>query len=336
MSYLNCLKLLFRKLNPIIISAYGGYANDKDLHIYARVLADKGIYEAGTTSLWKNALNFFKRLESDEKKNVPVWVSWPGKAIELRSDHEGYLNYRGEHGMDFKTNSEHQIVVTYTIKSGDDIIYQVSTNVLKPFSMAPFGVISDMDDTVIQTGVSSFLKWRLLINSIFKDSRKRLPLEGANSFYQQLHKGPSGNGKAPFFYLSNSPWNLHDYLLDFLKTYQFPPGVLLLRDIGIQTMRRKSLVKKNKYLIISEILNMYPSLPFLLIGDAAELDADIYLAIAKKFPNQVSAIYIRSVNKGKKMTRLKKIIETHTDIDIKLIYHSDEATVHARNQGFIV
>ncbi len=309
------------KRDPVIIMAYGGYANDKEIHLHARVLEDEGLHANANNNIFQNVANFFKRLESDEKKKAPVRVTWSGTSIELISDKEGYVTYDGPHGMDLGEGEE-KIEVTFELLSENEVTYKTSSVILKPSNDAPFAVISDMDDTVIHTGVSSTLKWRLMVNSIFRDSHKRLPLEGAAPFYQRLS---SEKGAVPFFYLSNSPWNLYDYLSAFLKTHKFPEGVLILKDIGFPKFGKKDFTNENKYRTIIKILETYPLLSFVLVGDAAELDTDIYLSIAASYPDRVKAIYIRAVTTTKRMKRVKKLIEEQTDINIRLIQDSKEA-----------
>lgn len=119
-----------------------------------------------------------------------------------------------------------------------------------------------------------------------KHSHNRMPLEGVQEFYNLLHKGSTGYGTNPVFYLSNSPWNLYDYLHAFLIKFNFPKGTLMLRDMGLKIRRKKSFMEGNKYLKIVHILETYPTIPFILIGNAAEIDTDIYLKIARTYPGK--------------------------------------------------
>lgn len=321
--------------DPVIVMPYGGYASDQVIHAQARVLEDEGIRHSEADSALRNLYNSFKRFESDEKKGMKVKVKWGDQEKILVSDKEGYV-YLDE-TLDQPLNHDETlwIPVTYQLMEGSEIIYQTTSQVMKPSPNVEFGVISDLDDTVIQTGVSSTLKWRLLVNSLMRHSHNRMPLEGAQEFYKLLHKGKSGYATNPFFYLSNSPWNIHDYLCAFLKKYDFPTGPVLLRDIGISWPRKKSFMEGNKYLKVKHILETYPSIPFILIGDAAEIDADIYLKIARTFPEQIKAIYIRAVKKHSLIKRVESLIEANTDIKVMLIRDNQEAIEHARENGFI-
>uniref|UniRef100_UPI003F6D9722 phosphatase domain-containing protein n=1 Tax=Polaribacter sp. TaxID=1920175 RepID=UPI003F6D9722 len=83
------------------------------------------------------------------------------------------------------------------------------------------------------------------------------------------------------------------------------------------------------------ILQTYPNLSFILIGDAGEYDADIYIEITKKYPKRIKAIYLRSVLHRKKMNRIKKLIENYTDTLFVVVNNSKEAIAHAKKNNFI-
>ena len=322
--------------DPVIIMPYGGYINDRTIHAQARVLEDEGIVHEEEDGFVKNLYNSYKRLESDEISNAQVKVTMGQFSKVLVSDSEGYVYLNAEHGHDLKPNdSTEWMPLTYELIVNESVIYTITDWVMRPSKKASFGIISDMDDTVIATGISSTLKYKVIINSFFKHSSKRQPLKGAQEFYKLLHGGERGLYDNPFFYLSNSPWNLHEYLTEFLKFHDFPRGTLLLRDIGLEHKRKIRFQEGNKYVKISHILNTYPNLPFVLIGDAADIDHDIYIEIARQFPKRIHAIYIRTVRDKKKMALVKKLIESTTDVNVILIEDSKKAISHARQNELI-
>ncbi|QHI34950.1 hypothetical protein IMCC3317_02950 [Kordia antarctica] len=336
MSIFQFISRLIDDEDPVIIMPFGGYANSEKIYAQARVLEDEGITHSQEDSFIKNLYNSYKRFETDESENEIVKVSIDTEVIMLNSDKEGYVYLDANHAI--KRNNKavtEWLPVTYELIQDEKSIYKIEDHIMFPSTEASFGVISDMDDTVIDTGLSSTFKWKVIINSFFKHSNNRLPLQGAQEFYTLLQKGPDGKRDNPFFYLSNSPWNLHEYLIDFLKFYNFPKGILLLRDIGFENVKKDTFQERNKYVKISHIISTYPTLPFILIGDAADLDHDIYIEIARKFPNRIQAIYIRTVaNKGK-MIAVKSIIESITDVNVVLIETTDEAIAHAKKHQFI-
>jgi phosphatidate phosphatase APP1 len=60
----------------------------------------------------------------------------------------------------------------------------LSGELLIPEKQAEYGVISDVDDTILKTDVTSFLKLRLLKNSLLTNAYQRIPLKGAPEFFQ--------------------------------------------------------------------------------------------------------------------------------------------------------
>ncbi|NJO87235.1 MAG: App1 family protein [Lewinella sp.] len=151
-------------------------------------------------------------------------------------------------------------------------------------------------------------------------------------FYQALQLGPEQTAQNPFFYLSNSPWNLHDLLEDFLLLNELPAGPMLLRDFGLRYNDQPTKFKGHKVEMLRRILTTYPQLPFILLGDSGEHDTDIYLTAAQEFPRQILHIYIRDVDHNKRAKRIKALIAANSGISVKLIKSYEAAIEHAREK----
>ncbi|MBN2868693.1 MAG: App1 family protein, partial [Flavobacteriaceae bacterium] len=147
-------------------------------------------------------------------------------------------------------------------------------------------------------------------------------------------RGPSGKNANPIFYVSHSPWNLYRYLEFFLKTNNFPKGPILLRSFRTIFKKKTATCKPQKQLEITNILNTYPDLPFVLIGDSGEHDPDIYLELVNTFPNRIKAVYLRSVLHKQKMQRVKGLLADYS-IPVMLVDNSKEAIAHAKGLGII-
>ena len=87
---------------------------------------------------------------------------------------------------------------------------------LTPPPSARFGVISDIDDTVLVSHVTSPFKMALV--SLFGNAHTRSPFPGVAEFYQALQGGVGGAEQNPIFYVSSSPWNFYDLLHFFTGT----------------------------------------------------------------------------------------------------------------------
>jgi len=331
---------MFKK-DPLQIIAFQSYATNTHFYLKGRALEDENINLESKT--WIGLLiNSYKRLEVDEVRHAALNIKLPnGKILKTTTDNKGYFKVKAElNALESLTNSEgwmscqvsyNDVNVKRTIQN-ENIF---PAEILIPSSQAKFGVASDIDDTILHTGVVSFLKWRLIINSIFKSALSRLPLEGASEFYHLLHRGASGEEANPIFYVSHSPWNLYRYLKLFLKQNNFPKGPILLRNFDSLFKKKAIDEKPQKQKEIINLLKTYPNLPFILIGDSGEHDPDIYIEIAEQYPDRIKAIYLRSVNHKKRMQRVRGILDAYKSTPVLLVESSKQAIEHARASGFI-
>jgi len=332
---------LFTKKDKLQIIAFQTYATNEHLYARGRALEDEEIdlSQKGFLSLlW----NTYKRFETDEIRHTPITLTLPDhRVVNAKTDQEGYYLLDKALGK-LRDLTDDEGWLKYTISYSDttlkrEIILQnrFPGEVLIPSENADFGVISDIDDTILHTGVVSSLKWRVILNTVFRNAIHRKPLEGAADLYHRLHQGKSGNKANPIFYVSHSPWNLYRYLDLFLRTNNFPKGPIILRRMSSFRFRNSRSDKPQKQKEITNILKAYPDLPFILIGDSGESDADIYIEIAHNFPNRVAAIYLRTVRDRKRMLRVRQLIEKYRDTPAILVEKSEEAIIHARKNGFI-
>ncbi|ULC59296.1 DUF2183 domain-containing protein [Flaviramulus sp. BrNp1-15] len=331
---------MFKK-DPLQIITFQTYGTSNHLYIRGRAIEDESI-NLDQKGLFALFINSWKRFESDEIKNTALKVTLPnGTILKTTTDNHGYFKIDEKiNDLGLLTNSENWLnfEVAYDnvdIKRSIQNANRFPGELLIPSAKTSFGVISDIDDTILHTGVVSTLKWKVLINSIFKSAASRIPLEGATEFYHKLHRGASGENANPIFYVSHSPWNLYRYLDFFLKQHNFPKGPILLRSFK-DIFKKKSSDKPQKQKEILNILHTYTKLKFILIGDSGEHDADIYLEIAKSYPTQIAAIYLRSVKHKKKMLRVKSLFENYKETPVLLVENSIQAMEHAKQHGFIL
>ncbi|WP_276165595.1 App1 family protein [Zobellia alginiliquefaciens] len=333
---------LFGKKDKLQIIAFQSYGTDSHFYARGRALEDEEIdlsRKGFINLLW----NSYKRFETDEIRNTPVRLKLgSGKSFTGKTDGRGYYIFDEPlENLRELTNEEGWLSYEMSYANSNlrrEVLHQnrFPGELLIPSENARFGVISDIDDTILHTGVVSSLKWRVVFNTLFKRASKRTPLEGAAKFYSLLHRGSSGKEANPIFYVSHSPWNLYRYLEFFLQKNNFPKGPILLRNFPRLGLRRKQGEKPQKQKEILNILKTYPSLKFILIGDSGEHDADIYKEIAEQYPNQISAIYLRSVAHKRKMERVSGLFETYKTTPVLLVESSEQAIDHARENGFVI
>ena len=326
--------------DPLQIVAFQSYGTKNRLYIRGRALEDETI-DLAQKGILKLLLNSWKRFETDEIRYTPLTVRLPDdRCFEVETDVDGYyLLDKKVEGLDRLVNPEGW--VNFEISFREE---QLSRPILGenrfpgslmiPARGAAYGVITDIDDTILHTGVTSYLKWQVIANTVFKGVERRIPLQGAPELYHRLHRGRDGKSANPVFYVSHSPWNLYRYLEFFLSNNRFPKGPILLRSMASFWKRKKEDVPQKRH-EIENLFKTYPEMPFILIGDSGERDADIYLAIARQFPGRVLAIYLRSVRHAKRMQRVRDLIAENTHVPILLVDQSEEVTRHGESIGII-
>ncbi len=336
----NKTKALFKK-DPLQIIAFQSYGTNSHFFARGRALEDESI-DLENKSFLGLLINTWKRFETDEIKHTVLNLKLPNnKIIKATTDDHGYFKIETAlENLKDLTNEEGWL--SFELSYSDvNIKRSIQNNnrfpgeLLIPHDKAQFGVASDIDDTVLHTGLVSTLKWRVIINTVFKNAKNRMPLEGAAAFYHLLHRGASGESANPIFYVSHSPWNLYRYLELFLKQNDFPKGPILLRSFKNLFKKKEEGEKPQKQKEIINLLKTYPDLPFILIGDSGEHDPDIYIEIAELFPDRIKAIYLRSVKHEKKMLRVRGLLDNYQTTPALLVESSQQAIEHARENGFI-
>lgn len=334
---LNALRsLLLGKGAPLKIITYRGYGRKDQIFLQGRVIKDKFIVVDLTDSKWRNFINSFKRFRSYEIPNAKLDIQVGSHHFEVTTDGEGYftLEQRLNPPLPPTEHLWQQAHVQLKKIPGKKVEVEATGDFILPTN-ANFGIISDIDDTIIKTEVTSLLKLRTLYLTILKNAGSRKAFLKVNAFYQALAKGPAGEGNNPFFYVSNSPWNLYDLLDDFIQINFLPTGPILLRDFGVTPDKMPDDYLGHKHYSVRKILKTYPDFPFILIGDSGEKDADIYLSVAREFPEQVAAIYIRDVRSRRRAHRIKQMIEDEPVVNMFLVRNFEEAAEHAIASGLI-
>lgn len=336
------LVLEFRKRfnndDPLQIVTYRSYGTANRLYVKGRVLMDKGIQKPNQKdTVLNNLVNMYKRFESDEVPGAKLKINFLEKPHFVTTDNEGYFtvdlfteNSLLSDEMWYELEAE-LIEAPYSFLPG----IKSPVHILLPPLDAEYGIISDLDDTVIKTNATSMLA--MARNTFFHNAHSRLPFAGVGEFYKSLQLGRNGKRNNPFFYVSSSPWNLYDLLTDFLDLNDIPEGPILLQDIGVDHDRNNSDHMGHKFKEIKNILLTYPSLHFILIGDSGQDDPKIYRRIVAEFPGRILAVYIRDVqlaDREKIAIDISK--EMGTDkVEMIVVDNTVEAAEHAARTGLI-
>jgi len=306
---------------PRHIAAYRGYADHRGVELFGRVLAEKP--QGGPREedgWWDNLLNTYRRFESDEVPDIDLKVRFRDAELAVRSDLEGYYIA----AFDTHSTPAMELWDNATV-SLDDGTLATQQPVMQVFANAGFGIISDIDDTVLQSGITD---WKTAAQLTFlHNARTRKPLDGVAKLYQALQAGADNSGRHPIFYVSSSPWNLYDLLEDFMELNAIPCGPIFLRDIGtdagkfIKTPGHGHKLERARMLI-----ERFPTLRWVLLGDSGQADAELYSEAARMFGSRIAAIYIRDVDPD-----VASAFDTSTDAQIERIAGTSVPMLRARD-----
>lgn len=337
------LKVRHGRLGPVYILPYLGHGAGSTAYVTGRVLEEKKLRLPNVDdSAWRNLRAMIRRFLSAEVPGARVKVRFAGRERLVIADDEGFFRARMEHPESLEPADERDLrevglELVWPLAKGQREVRAVG-EVTAPGERAEFGVISDIDDTVVLTGATSALRTLRLL--LFSNAHTRLPLEGVAPFYRALRDGPDGGGENPFFYVSTSPWNLYDLISDFLELRGIPAGPIFLKDWGgVKDLLSGMDHRAHKLLVIRELLDTYPGLPFVLVGDSGQQDAETYAEIARENPKRIRAIYIRDVERpitGRDLT-VRKISSSVESIGVPMLLVEDTVTAagHAATHGLI-
>lgn len=276
------------------VATYRTYGTPTRLRVAGRVLRDGTELPAlEDDGAWANLRATYRRFETDEVPGALVRVALGGTVVSVSADAEGYF------AADVAPPSAvapglHVAQVELIEPHGTAPVVSEAT-VHVPAATARFGVVSDIDDTVIRTDVTDLV--RLARSVLLGNARTRLPFPGVAAFYRALRDGADGGSDNPLFYVSSSPWNLYGVLEELFRLRDIPAGPLLLRDWGLSTDELlPTRHAGHKRAEIARILETYPTLPFIFIGDSGQEDPEIYASVMRDFPGRVVAAYIRDVS----------------------------------------
>ena len=164
---------------------------------------------------------------------------------------------------------------------------------------AKYGIVSDIDDTTMITRVPQLAV--AAYNTFVERTSDRKPVQGmAHLFSQVIAAYPD----TPIIYLSNGAWNSARTLRRFLRHWSFPDGPLLLTDFGPTDTGLFRSGKQHKRQQLAWLMEAFPEIGWILIGDDGQSDPLIYAEAARKYPGRVAAIGIRSLSPIERVARL--------------------------------
>src|SRR5687768_13269002 len=210
------------------IVSHTGYGSEQFVRVLGRVLLTRR--PADNPGADAEASSRELRAAEDEQRgwrafitapamNVPVTITVGNRTVSAQTDRSGYIDtIVDDHGL---LPGWHEARISAA--EAED----VDAAVLLVGNDQQFGIISDIDDTVISTSLPRPLiaAW----NTFVKSENARHVVPGMATMYRALL---DEHPDAPIVYVSTGAWNTAPTLTRFLRRHGYPSGPLLLTDWG--------------------------------------------------------------------------------------------------------
>ena len=332
-------KLRYGWLAPVRPVVYRGHGTDRTIYLTGRVLEEKVVRPAFIDdSARRNLRAMASRFLTPEVPGARLLVRIGSQGKTVIADDEGFFDVRldlSEPRPSKRTWHEASVEVLWPL-APDQEDHLTTGEVLAPQERASFGIISDIDDTILRTEATSILRMLRLV--MLSNAHTRLPFEGVGAFYRALRDGADEKRDNPVFYVSTGPWNFYDLLSHFLELQRLPTGPIFLKDWGgLKDVLRGMDHLSHKLEVIRNILKTHPDLSFVLVGDSGQQDAEVYGQVAREFPERVRAIYIRDVKGEVRAGAVNEIADSLRALNVPMLLVSDTvaAAKHASANGLI-
>lgn len=266
-----------------VVVVYDGYGTPDAFVVSGRVLLDQGErLPALGRSPWSNLHDNLRALESDEVAACPVVVEVGGARYEAVTDRDGVFVVTAR---DLATKLPPGSLRVTASAARADVDASPGDALVHVLDQQPrVAVVTDFDDTLVDTFVVD--KKKLVGEVLFKNAAQLTAVKNAGPAYRALAEA----GVGPFFYLSGSPQNFHPRIRAFLDRHGLPRGPLLLKNLGSDKLFKQEDYKAKR---IRDLLQRFPTMRVLLVGDSGERDPEIYASIRRDHPERVVGIVIR-------------------------------------------
>jgi len=272
-----------------VVVFYDGFGTPAKARLWGRVLEDNEHGKAKKSDSWRRKLRRnLSALESDEVPHASLRVKVLGREHPLKADEEGLFSLELKGPLPVDSHP-----VTATALKGWEGRFRVEQGRLHISPKGPgVMVLSDIDDTVLDTGVTS--KRKLIRRALLSSARDLKAFPHAPALYRVWSRAG-----LPLVFVSGSPINLYSQLRSFLTLTGFPRGPMLLKNLGL-SKGSDALKEQQAYKLrrINEALKILPGYRLILVGDSGEKDPEIYQEVLKQHPKMVQGMYIHNVTKA--------------------------------------
>jgi len=296
---------------------YTGYGSTEWVRVLCRVLLSKPIAADEPSKRRRRrrdqGIRGWRSFTSVPVGDVPVVIEVGGERIEVLADRGGVVDTRvpvalepGWHRATLSTEGSEVVEAPIWIVGPD----------------VDFGLISDVDDTVMVTALPRPLvaAW----NTFVLDEHARIPTPGMAVLYERLVRAHPGS---PVIYLSTGAWNVAPTLTRFLSRNLYPAGPLLLTDWGPTHDRLFRSGRAHKEDNLRRLAEEFPHVKWLLIGDDGQHDEELYARFAAEHPERVAAVAIRRLSTGEAVLAGGRTKAEQHGADVPWVSASDGATL---------
>ncbi|WP_422822515.1 App1 family protein [Vreelandella hamiltonii] len=322
----------------MMVHPYRGYGSQQEIFVMGRVFRQAALGRAiPRRGILRDTADVARRIFRRGLADAQVEIRVGENQLTLTTDRDGYFDAHLPITSTLPVDvSWHRADIV--VRASGQPTVRTSVEVYVPPPEADLLVISDIDDTVMFTGVAEKLK--MLYRLFVRKPHRRTAFPGVASLYQALYRGQTEKAERPILYVSRGPWAIYEILEAFFQLNRIPVGpILFLREWGISWRkpwpRRAEAHKRD---LIDRMLALYQDMPCILIGDSGQHDPEVYTEVVKAYPERIKAIYIRRVDSDPKreeaIQRLREQL-AHTQCELVLAADSVLMAEHAHGQGDI-
>ncbi len=313
--------IFFRKRgkNKVKIIPFIGFGTRDSFMLSGRVILDRGDFISYSIKEFrgKKFIRNYRRIWSIRVPNAKLEINFGFRKEVVKTDDKGYYKLK----MTLGNNNELPVGTNrYSIKMLDekyDYIETFGDLIIIPKNVS-YGVICDIDDTILNSRVQQ--KIRLVLRTFMSNERDMKPIPGMNQFLNELHLGINKTSQNPILYLTASPYDLHDKIASFIKTNHFPIGPILMKKLRGDDKDKLFDTYNYKIKRLSEVMEKFPYMNFIVIGDNTEKDIEIFNQINDEYPGRVMLILIMNIiGEQKTPERYRKAILCENPFDASLI-----------------
>lgn len=265
---------------------FTGYGTDAQVRVLARVVLSP---DEPRTSLGQAANDFldqrgWRAFFAAPIPNTAVGITLGSSHLDLQTDRNGYVDVRLTNDGALPPGWGTVTVATPTSQPVD-----VPVQVVDP--QQDFGIVSDIDDTVISTDMPRL--FLAAYNSFVRAENQRQAVPGMADLYRRLLEAHPG---APTIYVSTGAWNTFPFLSRFLERHGFPRGAMLLTDWGPTNTGWFRSGPEHKRRALRELARDLPGIQWILVGDDGQHDPALYYEFSELQPDRVRAVAIRELS----------------------------------------